>query len=111
MSIEKFYTTAFTVYRHKWADDNDGFSYSETDEIDEGFNGHIQQISPKLAQYLNLNFTKTFSVWCGLTTDVKIGDILHDGSNYFTVKEIQTNDIGANSHLELVVELSEEFGS
>jgi len=109
--ISKFYTTVFTVFRGTWQTDQDGFSSSAPLEIGT-FNGHIQQISPKLAQYLNLNFTKTYSVWTDPATDIKQGDVIDDGTKKYTVKEIQNNDsVGSNMHLELVCEESEEYGS
>jgi len=109
--INRFYTTEFTVYRGGWTTDQDGFSSSAPQEIGV-FSGHIQQASPKLSQFLNLNFTKTYSVWCYPTTDIKQGDVIDDGSKKYTVKEIQNNaSVGSNMHLELVCELSEEYGS
>jgi hypothetical protein len=110
-SINKFYTTEFTVTRGGWTTDSEGFSSSAPTEVGT-FMGHIQQITPKLAQYLNLNFTKTYSVWTAPDSDVKSGDIITDGTKYYSVKEIQNNAmVGSNMHLELVVEESEEVGS
>jgi hypothetical protein len=111
MPISKFYTTTFTVTRGTWSEDGDGFASSAPTTIGT-FKGHIQQITPKLAQYLNLNFTKTYSVWCSPLTDVKSGDIISGGNKYYSVKEIQNNaSVGSNMHLELIVEESEELGS
>jgi hypothetical protein len=111
MTISKFYKTSFTVTRGGWTTDSEGFSSSGPTEVGT-FMGHIQQITPKLAQYLNLNFTKTYSVWCDPATDIKSGDIISDGTKYYSVKEIQNNaSVGSNMHLELVVEESSELGS
>jgi hypothetical protein len=109
--IEKFYTKNFTVTRGAWTTDSEGFSSSAPTEIGT-FKGHLQQISPKLSQYLNLNFTTTYSIWCGGLTDVKIGDILLCDGIYYSVKEIQNNTlVGSNTHIEIIAEKSEELGS
>ena len=109
--ISKFYKTLFTITRGAWTTDRDGFASSAPTEIGT-FMGHIQQMTPKLAQYLNLNFTKSYSVWCPPATDIKAGDIIYGNSKYYSVKEIQNNaSVGSNMHLELVCEESIEFGS
>lgn len=111
MSIEKFYTKTFTVSRGTWSEDAEGYASSAPTVVGT-FLGHLQQISPKIAEYLNLNFTKTYSIWCGGLSDVKIGDILTNGGIHYSVKEIQNNTlVGSNTHLELIVEESEEYGS
>jgi len=111
MTISKFYTTTFTVTRGTWSEDGDGFASSAPTTVGT-FLGHIQQMTPKLAQYLNLNFTKTYSIWCDPSTDIKSGDIINDGTKYYSIKEIQDNSmVGSNMHLELIAEESEELGS
>ena len=109
--ISKFFTTTFTGTRGAWLTDGDGFPYSSPSAIT-SFKGHLQQATPRLAQYLNLNYTKTFTVWVAVGTDIKQGDMINDGTYYYSVKEIQDNSfVGSNKHLELVVERSEEVGS
>jgi hypothetical protein len=109
--IEKYFTTVFTVTRGVWETDINGFAYSAPSVVGT-FSGHIQQIKPELAQYLNLNFTKTFSIWCPVGIDVLAGDYLNDGTYNYSVKESKINDsVGINVHLQLIVERSDELGS
>lgn len=104
MAISDFFTTAFTINRAVWDTDVDGNDFSEEEEAGT-FNGHRQQASAELSQNLGLSFTKSFTIWCPVETDVKEGDtiIAEDGS--YSVRAIQVNDIGGNTHKQLVVEL------
>jgi hypothetical protein len=103
MTIVDFYTTEFTVRRMAWDTDESGNDFSEEAEAT-AFSGHVQQASMELAQSLGLRFTKTFTVWCSLTTDVAEGDSLSDGTYTYHVKAKQSFENGQNAHLELVCE-------
>jgi hypothetical protein len=111
MPIEKFYTKTFSIIRGTWSEDSEGFASSAPTTVGT-FKGHLQQITPKLAQYLNLNFTTTYSIWAGGSTSVKVGDILLCDGIYYSVKEIQNNTlVGSNTHIEIIAERSDEYGS
>jgi hypothetical protein len=103
MTIVDFFTTEFTVNRMAWDTDESGNEFSQEAEAST-FSGHVQQTSMELAQSLGLRFTKTFTVWCPLATDVAEGDSLSDGTYTYHVKAKQTFDNGDNAHLELVCE-------
>lgn len=109
--INKFFDKTFTILRKEWTTDDDGYQSSVDDEVGT-FKGHLQQATPQLAVNMRMNFTTTFSVWCPPNTDVRLGDtIVYDGI-YYTVREKQNNGfVGKNKHLELVVELSDDYGS
>jgi len=66
-----------------------------------------QQATPQLAETLNETWSKVFSIWCALGTDVQEGDELTIATgNYagtYQVQQIQKNATGENAHLELVV--------
>lgn len=105
--IEDFYTTPFTVLRPTWSTDIEGgFSYSEL-VAGTSFSGHLQQASAALVQSLGMSLTKTFTVWCPISTNVVEGDVIEADSIRYTVRAIMRNAIGDNAHLELVVELTE----
>lgn len=108
MSIKDFFTTEFTIFRSQWSKDNNGNSFSEESEI-ETFNGHLQQADINLIKNLGLSFTKSFSIWCPINTDVKEGDTIYSSDTTYSVKAIQTNNIGMNRYLELIVEKEEEI--
>lgn len=104
--ISDFFTTAYTITRPQWLTDEAGNPYSAAVEV-ETFSGHLQQARAELVANLGLSFTKTFLLWCPVTTDVKAGDSVTDGTNAYSVRAVQRNDIGENRHLELIVELDE----
>lgn len=108
--INDFYKTKFTIHRAVWKKDSEGNEYSEETSLSE-FHGHLQQASADLIQSLAMSFTKTFSVWCPLETDIKEGDTLYTDSETYSVKAIMIYDIGANSHLQVVVQLEDYQGS
>lgn len=99
--IKKFFKTYFEVRRPSWTTDDESNQYSQMHTISQ-FYGHKQQASAELVQSLGLNFSKTFSVWCPLDTDVKEGDavVLEKGNLITLVNEIQqlgfdmTPDVG-----------------
>lgn len=101
--IADFFTTTFSVKRSVWTTDVDGNPYS-TEAVQGTFDGHIQQARAELIENLGLTFTKAFSVWCALDTDVADGDTLVTDTATYSVRAIQRNAIGGNAHLELIVE-------
>lgn len=98
MSIERFYTTTFTVKRFGYTANKGSLSTQGT------FEGHLQQEDIERIQNLASKFTVSHSIWCAVGTDVNIGDQLETGGEKYTVRAIQTNNYGDNDHLELLVE-------
>lgn len=105
--IEKFFTKLFTVYRNEYIELGGVYSSSQ---VEVGtFKGHIQQANPQIVQNLALNLSTTFTVWCPVGTDVKMGDSIEAQGMTFAVRLIQDNSfVGANKHMELIVEREEE---
>ncbi|TXH44816.1 MAG: hypothetical protein E6Q97_32165 [Desulfurellales bacterium] len=103
MTIDQYYLTTFTAKRMVWATDGSGNKYSALENI-ASFNGHMQQSSMELAQSLNLQFTKAYTIFCSTTEDVAEGDQLVSGGFTYTVKTKQEFLNGDNAHLELVCE-------
>jgi len=105
--ISRNYTTTFTIQRNVWTT-ADGYSSSALGTIGT-FKGHIQQASPEMVENLGLNFTVPYIAWCDPSTSVKLGDTLVVGTNRYDVRLIQDNSfIGANKHLELILEKAQE---
>lgn len=102
MSIERFFTTAFTVQRMNWSGESAA-------EVSAGsFSGHIQQAQPQFAEQIGEAWGKTFIVWCPKTTNVEPGDTLTiasgDYAGTYSVKNSQVHAVGQNvQHLELTV--------
>lgn len=96
--IEKRMTTAFDISRQSWTGSTSNLTLIGSAK------GHIQQASLELAQQLSIVFTKAFTIWFPLDTDVKEGDTLNDGTNDYSVRAIQENAVGCNTHLELTVQ-------
>jgi len=97
--IERFYDKTFTNKRLVW--------YEETSELQDysTFKGHLQQLSPEEANTLDIVWTKSFKIWCGIDTDIEVGDeIGYLGKNYI-VRAIMYLDTGNNKHKELYIEL------
>lgn len=101
--IERLFTESISVARLSWTGD------LASEGVVGSFTGHVQQASPEMAESLGETWSKVFSVWCALGTDVIEGDKLTIATgNYagtYNVKQIQKNATGANAHLELVVTL------
>lgn len=102
MSIERFYTTTFSVKRMEWANE------SAAEVVQGTFLGHLQQATPEHVQSMGLAFGKTFTIWCAVGTDVEGGDTLTVSSGHFAgtynVKNVMQNAaVGSNQHLELTV--------
>lgn len=102
--INKRFTTKFTNSRMVWSGE-----YSEIDEANE-FYGHIQQMTAELTQSLGLTFTKAYTIWCSLDTDVAVGDELESGGYKYTVRAIKDLLVGNNKHKQLFVEREESYG-
>lgn len=83
-----------------WSGDSSGFVSTGS------FSAHIQQASPEYAEHLGESWGEVFTAWCDEATDVQKGDKLTIASgNYagtYSVKNIQTNAVGNNKHLEVV---------
>lgn len=99
--IERLYTTSFEVSRPVWTGDSAEMTLTAT------LAGHMQQARPELAQQLGYAMTKTFIIWCPVDTDVQEGDSITDGTNIYSVRAVQINSHGQNSHKELTVEKNE----
>jgi hypothetical protein len=104
--ITDYFTTTFTVSRSEWTQDGEG-NLQSTEAAVTTFKGHIQQASAELVENLGLSLTKSFTVWCLPSVNVKAGDTITDGSRSFSVRAVMANVIGAHAHFELVVELDE----
>lgn len=105
MSISRLFTESIAVTRMVWS----GNTSSETAGVT--FKGHVQQARPETAESIGETWSKVFSIWCPLSTDVSEGDKLTIAAgNYadtYNVQQIQKNATGDNAHLELVVTLTQ----
>jgi hypothetical protein len=107
MSIERRYTKTFEVYRNEWVEES-GYSYSG--EVYQGeITGHLQQATPEQIANLGLNLSTTFSLWTSPASDIQIGDRLILNDIEYLVRAIQDNSlVGNNTHLEIIIEKSDE---
>jgi len=97
--INRFFTTQFTVKRQIWSGDSSASVTQGT------FYGNIQQSTDEnLQQSLGLRFTKMFTIWCDIDTDIKEGDRLENGTDYYDVQFATRRNMGANKHLKVTVE-------
>lgn len=96
--ISNFYTTTFTAKRMVYTGDKSALS-SIT-----GFNGHIQQLTQEKVAELAGALKVSHSVWCPVGTSVQLGDQITENGNTYAVRAIQKNNVGNNTHLELLVE-------
>ena len=99
--INRLFTTTFSVERPEWSGDSAGLA--DLDPI----KGHLQQMRPELTQQLGLSMTKTFVLWCAADADVQEGDTLTNGADSYSVRAVQINNYGQNSHKELTLEKNE----
>jgi hypothetical protein len=107
MSIQRFFKTAFTIYRMVW-------DTSDTSELQSvgTFKGHRQQASAELIQTIGIAYGKGYKIWCPLDADIKLEDILSDTEDSYSVRAINERDYsGGNKHLELIVETNENYVS
>ena len=101
MSIAKFFNKTLTISRMVWANESSSESVITT------FSGHLQQASAELAESLGLSFTKTFSLWCDKSIEVKEQDSLSDGTYTYLVRAINSRNYSLssnNEHLQLILE-------
>ncbi|MCX6785921.1 MAG: hypothetical protein NTZ18_03675 [Candidatus Komeilibacteria bacterium] len=103
MTIAKFFTTQFTTKRMSWSGESSALITQST------FDGYLQQAAAELAETLRLNFTRAFTLWCPLGTDVEEGDLISDGEFDYGVKAINKRDYGTNQHLQLIIERHEDY--
>lgn len=108
--INDYYTTSFSTFRPVWTTDDDDNSFSEEQSVGT-FNGQLQQANAELVASLGLSFTKAFTIWCDVATDVKEGDTLYSPTDKYSVRAVMKNNIGQNRHLEIVVQLEASQGS
>jgi len=102
-SISRFFTITFTVKRQEWATE-DGNEKSTEKEVGT-FNGQIQKQDRGFSQQLTGGFTKTYSIWCDIDTDVREGDSLIDeDSNTYSVKIVRKLKNGINKHIKITAE-------
>lgn len=102
-TISRFYTTTFTVYRQVYVGNKSSLSSIGT------FDGHIQQASPEIAEFIGISFSKAFTVWCDESEDVQESDVIEDGATQYIVRAKQNNvAAGDNKHLQLIVQLKED---
>jgi len=98
-SIEKFYTTQFTIKRMEWLDSSSDYASQGT------FYGHIQQATDEnLREYAGLRLTKAFVIWCDTSVNVLEEDSLEEGSNKYDVRFKIERNVGSNAHYHLLVE-------
>lgn len=103
MSIQRWYTTQFTLKRQVFSNDSSALVAQDS------FDGQIQQeTDERFTQQLGLRFTKAFSIWCPLATDVQEGDRIESGGVTYDVRFVEDRTIGKNSHKHLLVEKSDE---
>jgi len=102
-SISRFFTTTFTVQRQTWSNDSSALVSQDS------FDGHIQQGTPENYQEnIGFRFSKAFTIWCPSDTDIQEADRLSDGTNYYDVRFVVNRNVGANVHLQLIVENLDE---
>lgn len=103
MSIERFFTTTFTVTRMSWSNESSA-------EVSAGsFLGHIQQARPDYAESIGESWNQTFLLWCDEDTDIEDGDTVTvasgDYAGSYSVRNVQKNAVGSklNQHLEVTI--------
>lgn len=102
MSIERFYTTTFTLERQTWSGDSSALVTQGT------FLGHIQQgTADTVQEYQGLSISKAFIIWCPPDTDIKEGDRIEQGSDTYDVRFAVNRNIGGNGHIKVIVEKSD----
>jgi hypothetical protein len=99
--IEKFYTTAFTVKRMT------AYVSGKSSLWTVGtFNGHLQQANAELIADLANAYSVSHTIWCDIATNVQAGDTLEVGSDKYSVRAVQFNEVGQNKHLEIMADKS-----
>lgn len=105
MSIERFFTDTFTVRRLEYTDNIGTMTTQGT------FEGHIQQFtgaSTGMDTFGAFMWTKSFTVWCPLDTDVQEGDSIVDSNGVtYSVRTRKVLNLGGNQHVQIQVERDE----
>jgi hypothetical protein len=101
MSIARFFTTTISVTRMNWSNDSSA-------EVSAGsFSGHVQQARPEFAETIGEAWAQTFILWCDEDADIAMGDTVTiasgDYSGTYSVRNVQTNAVGSNQHLEVTL--------
>jgi len=97
MSIENFYTTAFTTNRLKT--DQTAYQSKLT-----GKYCHIQQEGGSPIELQEGAFYSMYNMWCAIM-DIDIGDQVVIGTDTYQVKEVKTFNMGGNPHMEILLAL------
>jgi len=99
-TISRFYTTTFTVKRQSYTGNKSELATVGT------FDGHIQQATAEMEEFIGINWAHAFTVWCDDSVDVREGDQLTDpnGETYEVKLKQENLARGDNKHFELTVE-------
>lgn len=103
MAITDFFTTTFTIWRFGYVGDKASLSQIGS------MVAHIQQARMELVEEMELTFSKAFTVWCPLATDIQDNDTIIDtDGNVYVVKAFWKNKVtvATNKHIELLIEES-----
>lgn len=103
--ISGFYTTSFTQKRFATSGNQTQVATVAT------ISGHLQQLDIQEITELGESFVSTHKIWVAVSSDVRVGDRLINGSDEYLVKAVQNNNYGQNSHLEIMAELSTAYVS
>ncbi len=98
--IEKYYTTEAEIKRMGVVE---GDVYKQEETTVATIKGHLQQADAELAEGFALERSRTFAFWCGLDTDVKIGDKVVLNGQIYGVKGVIDYAYGLNKHKEVVL--------
>lgn len=99
-TIERFFTTSFTIKRMTWSGD----SSAEVTQTGTK-SGHLQQAEPRLIEQLRQDFTLSHILWCDDSVDIQKGDTVVIGSDTYSVRAVQSNDhAGQNKHKEVYLQ-------
>ena len=104
--ISDYYNKTFTIYRMVWTDSKSSLSSVGT------FVGHKQRAGAEIVNTMGISFTKSYTIWCPVDTDVKEQDTIKDGSGkYYSVKALSEKDYGDSQHLQLIAEQDLDYVS
>ena len=99
MTITRFYDKTFTNKRQVYVGNKSSLQTIGT------FVGHLQQRTPEDTEFIDLAYTKAWTIWCPVDTNIAEGDTIEWNGNVYSVRAIQKNATGNNQHLEVIVEL------
>lgn len=99
--INRFFNTTFTIKRMVWS----GESSSEVDQT--SCSGHIQQARMDMIRNTAMSFTRSFTIWLPIGTNIQIGDTIDDGNYTYSIKEINQRNYGREQHLQVLAEKNE----